>query len=435
MADKTQLFPQEMHDAIHTRLTHSHEVSAVARGIGADLVVRYGTALGMNVGALQIRNVSALMAAIGLVHDIGNPPFGHQGEVAIRDWFRANKETVFDKTSNVDDLTQQDFLRFDGNAQAFRLVTTLQLQGDKYGLNLTYGTLATLLKYTVLAHECNKDDRLAARRKPGYFKSEAAIVKEVWKKTSLDPGRRHPLTFLVEACDDMTYSAIDVEDTVKKDLASYADVCAHLENLVQSSSPKKQENLLKRVIKHSRKQRETIAKSSPGKSPSPAELDDLSMQVFRVAAISAMAAAALQTFVAKFAAIRDGSFEGDLLDAGDAALLRNGLKTFLSQVAFSHRSVLEIELHGTQVLQELMDKLWAAIITRADRATTEPKRTDPLSAYTYSRISENYRRVFEGSSPSLPMRYREAQLLVDMVAGMTDSFALSLLRDLRRFDR
>jgi len=434
MADKTQVFPLERHDAIHTRLTHSHEVSAVARGVGTDLVIRYGETVGMPSDVFHMRNVSALLAAVGLVHDIGNPPFGHQGEAAIREWFRNNRKKIFEKSSGVSDALQQDFLRFDGNAQAFRLVTTLQLQGDRFGLNLTYGTLATLLKYTVPAHEANEENPSAGSQKPGYFQSEEEIVREVWQKTGLEPpGRRHPLAYLVEACDDMTYSAIDVEDTVKKDLASYADVREHLESQMGPTTPASQRQLVEDVITFSRTQRREIATAD--NPPSPAELDDLSMQVFRVGAISGMARAALESFATNFKAISEGTFDGDLLDASDARLLRKSLKDFLKQVAFPHRSVLEIELQGTQVIQELMTRLWDAIVDREDPETSEPNRTVPLSAYTYSRISENYRRVFEDPKATLPVRYREAQLVVDMVAGMTDSFALSLLEDLRRFDR
>jgi dGTPase len=436
MADKTQVFPLEAHDAIHTRLTHSHEVSALARGVGLDLVARFGDRVGIPIDTDHLRDVSALMAAVGLVHDIGNPPFGHQGEHAIRRWFTENETRVFDRRCGVNAAMRQDFLKFEGNAQTFRLVTRLQLVGDEFGLNLTYGALAALLKYTVPSHKASSKAAIAGRHKPGFFYSERDIVEEVWAKTGLPQEQRHPLTYLVEACDDIAYSTIDVEDTVKKDLASYADVCAHLQDSERSGDSTAAVELIKNVIEYSTKKRQdVIANTAAGRSHSPAELDDLSMQLFRVATISAMVRAALDAFVENFPQISVGQFSGDLLEASDASRLRRLLKDFLAQVAFPHRSVLEIELRGSLVISALMDRLWEAITGREDRASAAAKRLNPMSAYTYSRISENYRRVFENSTPTLPMRYREAQLLTDMVSGMTDSFALSLLKDLRRFDR
>jgi len=428
MADKTQVFPLEEHDAVHTRLTHSHEVSVLARSMGIDIAGRFRKRLGIPPSRDLLRNVSSLMAAVGLVHDIGNPPFGHQGEAAIQTWFRENEPKVFNRGTGVDGVLRQDFLKFEGNAQTFRLVTLLQFQGDDTGLNLTYGTLAALLKYTVSADKARRSARLAGAHKPGYFASELPLVRKVWKKTGLAPGQRHPLTYLIEACDDIAYGVIDVEDTVKKDLASYADIVAHL------SETYPRDYLIRRALAYSRKQRARIKNSLGGAALSPKELDDLSMQTFRVAAISAMVNAALVAFVTNFHSISKNIFKGDLLTAGPAVHLRDGLKELRENITFPHRSVLEIELRGSIVISGLMDRLWAAITRREDPADPASKRIDRRSAYTYSRISENYRRVFENPTTALPMRYREAQLLTDMIAGMTDSFALALLKDLRRFD-
>jgi dGTPase len=428
MADKTQVFPLESHDAIHTRLTHSHEVSVLARSMGLDLVSRFGEQLGMPTEDPYLsRDVSALMAAVGLVHDIGNPPFGHEGEAAIARWFRDNPE-IFNGEPGLPLELRQDFRRFEGNAQTLRLVTRLQLQGDEYGLNLTYGTLAVLLKYTVAAHEAKRDSIFAGGKKPGFFKSEESIVDEVWERTGLKPAQRHPLAYLVEACDDICYGVIDVEDTVKKDLASYADVYSLLLDTCGA------DKVAADVLKYCELRRSERKSSLGGSTLSPKELDDLSMQTFRVAAISEMVRAALDTFVANVAAINDGTFEKDLIQVSLASTLSEGLRTFREKVTFPHRSVLRIELIGWQTISQLMTKLWTAITTRVDRAIAKSEREDRLSAYTYSLISENYRRVFETADDSLPIVYREAQLLCDMISGMTDTFAVSLLKELNNFE-
>jgi dGTPase len=431
MADKTQVFPLEARDGIRTRLTHSHEVSSLARSIGVDLVDRFASRVGIQPNETSLRDVSALLAATGLVHDIGNPPFGHQGERAIAGWFRKNYGLVFDQECGVPEDMQEDFLKFDGNAQALRLVARLQYQGDEFGLNLTFGTLATLLKYPVLAAAADPDSRIAGLKKQGFFHSELAIVEEVWRKTGLQRGQRHPLTYVMEACDDIAYSTIDLEDTVRKDLASYADVRDYLLTAQYDHRTVEGDALVASVFGFADARREVIKRVSL----SSAELDDLSMQVWRVAAISAMVKSALDAFVQHYSAIAQGIFEGDLLANSPASQFRDLCKNLLRRVTFPHRSVLEIELRGSIVIEQLMDRLWAAIAGREDRAQTQSRPVDPRLAYTYSRLSENYRIVFETASTALPMRYREAQLMTDMIAGMTDSYAMALLADLTKFDQ
>jgi dGTPase len=435
MADKTQVYPLESRDGVRTRLTHSHEVAALARGVGLDLVSRYHKKIGMNGSVETLRDVSALMSAIGLVHDIGNPPFGHQGENAIGQWFKTNYDKVFSMDFGVTANLAQDFVRFEGNAQTLRLVSKLAIDADGLGLNLTYGVLAGLLKYTVPAHESDKDSQYAASHKPGFFQSEASIVAEIWDRTGLPNGRRHPLTFLMEACDDIAYSVIDVEDTVKKDLASYPDVKDYVQSTLAGEPIRIcDKQLIDGVLKETERRRTTFLNQMRKGLLSPKELDDVSMQFFRVGAISAMVRSVLQTFVKRFRSIEDGSFRGDLLEASDARRLRKLLKRFLGEFAFQHNSVLAVELSGSLVIRDLMDRLWKSITDRADAADLRSPRQDRLSAYTYSRISENYRKTFESSSSVLPVRYREAQLLTDMISGMTDTFAGSLLADLKQFD-
>jgi len=188
LADKTQVFPLDKNDSVRTRLTHSHEVATLARSIGLRLVYEKASLFeGAGTSEFIQRSIPALLAAIGLVHDLGNPPFGHQGEYAIRNWFDKNKKEVF----NGETEDAFDFLNFDGNAQTVRLVTKLQILNDQFGLNLTYATLAALLKYPVSSKNISKDKW----KKQGFFKSEEKIVAEVWGVTGLSEGVRHPLTY------------------------------------------------------------------------------------------------------------------------------------------------------------------------------------------------------------------------------------------------
>jgi dGTPase len=420
LADKTQVFPLDEDDSVHTRLTHSHEVSNLARSIGVNLAFNHNVFPGEVVPQ---RNVPAVLAAAGLAHDLGNPPFGHQGEASIQEWFEKNEAAVFPAECGLSEAMRQDFLRFEGNAQTLRLLTRLQILNDDYGLNVTCGTLATLMKYAVGSSIATKGERLAGRRKPGYFQSERGVVEEIWRETGLEEGLRHPLTYVMEASDDIAYCVIDTEDAVKKGLVSYQDVVAFIRD---ECGP---DTLARRVTEKSEGRYTEYRKQNL----SPAELNDLSMQMFRVDAMSEMVPAVTATFVANLDALMRGRFEDDLIAHSSAASLCEALKKFDQRHAYQHESVRRIELLGHTTIHGLMDLLWSAITNRATTAKLGSARKTPFDAYVYSRISENYRRIFEDPTNAMPTRYKEAQLLTDMVSGMTDQFALDLLEKLRRY--
>ena len=421
LADKTQVFPMEINDSVRTRLTHSHEVSNLARSIGTDLVFNHIEEVKIDDCLMPKRNIPSMLAAIGLAHDLGNPPFGHQGEKAIGKWFADNK-FIFNEQEGVTDAMVSDFVNFEGNAQTFRLVTKLQLLNDDFGLNLTYGTLAALLKYTVPSDKVNKEH--SSRKKYGYFQSESKIVDDVWQKTGLKEGVRHPLTYIMEACDDIAYSVLDAEDSVKKQLVSFPDLISHLTHNC------KEDQIVKGVIDQANIKHAEFRQSEL----SPAELNDVSMQMFRVYSMSAMVREVKKGFVINYDSIMEGSFEQDLMSCSDAFNFCEELKNFDRANGYNHKSVLSLELQGYNTLKKIMDILWAAIIDREEPSNLKKKRKNPLSAYVYSRISENYRRIFEDDKNQLPIRYKEAQLMTDMVSGMTDTYAISFYNDLKRFN-
>jgi len=234
LQDKTQVFPLERNDSVRTRLTHSHEVANMARSMGTTLAFVHGEALGFPASVEPLRNVPALLEAIGLAHDLGNPPFGHQGETAIQTWMKRHATprseepgsfAIFDAPGLTEPM-RRDFLAFEGNAQAFRLLTRLQILNDDFGLNMTYAFLAALMKYPVPSDAVDKSSH--ARKKFNFFQSEAGIAAEVWAETGLRQGVRHPLTFVMEACDDIAYSVVDVEDAAKKNLINFNVLTAWL---------------------------------------------------------------------------------------------------------------------------------------------------------------------------------------------------------------
>ncbi|MDD4600974.1 MAG: dNTP triphosphohydrolase [Negativicutes bacterium] len=427
LADKTQVFPLEENDSVRTRLTHSLEVSNLAKSIGISLVTK--SKIFSSVPEAN-RNVPTMLAAAGLVHDLGNPPFGHQGEAAIGSWFQEHfnswETKKEDAPKGIEELNEQmknDFKNFEGNAQTLRLVSRLQLLNNNRGLNLTMGTLGALMKYTVPSHKiCKKSDtsRNALNKKHGYFFSENEVVEEIRSATGLSEGARHPMAFIMEASDDIAYSVLDIEDAVKKGLISVMDVVSFLEHSTTQAEGEAKELTL-RVVKLAK---DDIAKYRNEKL-SPSEFNDVSMQKLRVHAISKMIVAVRKRFEDVIKDILEGSYSKDLISDSPASHLCEALTGFAKRHAYNHRSVLRIELQGYRVIRGLMDIFWSSI-----QATRE-ERADPFQRYTYGQLSENYRRIAEDSQSSLPPLYRNFQLLTDMISGMTDGFAVSLYDDLQ----
>ena len=406
LANKTQVFPLEENVAIRNRLTHSHEVSNLARSIGVRIAFDHAEEVfGGDHEQLQVkRNVPALLAAVGLAHDIGNPPFGHQGEIAIREWFSENME---------DTEKHDDFLHFDGNAQTFRLLTRLQVLNDDFGLNLTVATLAALMKYPSLHDSENR----GGFKKFGIFESERHVANEVWEHTGLGEGVRHPFSYIMEACDDIAYSVIDAEDTVKKGYASFYDLMDFLES--DSAGDK----AIAETVEKSHEKNLEFRKESL----SSRELNDISMLMFRVKAISMMVVAATNVFISNVDKILKMNMpEGfELINNSYCKNLCNRLKEFDRRYGFQHSEVLKLELEGNNYIKGIMDLLWEAI------SKPENKR-NAYERYAYGTISENYRRVYENSHGS---SYDARRLLCDAVSGMTEPYLIKMHEELKGLHR
>jgi dGTPase len=402
LADKTQVFPMEEHDSIRTRLTHSHEVSNLARSIGIRLAFEHAEEVfGKHHDQLEVkRNIPPLLAAVGLAHDLGNPPFGHQGELAIQQWFQEKNKK--------DGSIQDDFLQFDGNAQTLRLLTRLQVLNDQYGLNLTVATLAALIKYPTIYGT----SEMFGLKKHGIFQSETEIAQQVWEQTGLGVGIRHPLVFIMEACDDIAYSIIDAEDTVKKGYASFYDLMDHLES-TNGNDP-----ITQAVLKTSWNENgkfKSLASSKTHKISS-RELNDASMQMFRVKAISEMVVCATEVFVQNIQKIMNGDIERgfELIKNSKCTALCSATKKFDYHHGFQHREVLRLELKGNNYIKSMMTMLWNAI-------QNEDSPDNPFARYVYGNISENYKVVYNNTNKD---DYAKRQLLCDAISGMTETYLI-----------
>jgi dGTPase len=223
---KTQVHPLTQHDGIHTRLTHSLEVSCIGRSLGMLAAEKIKDDLPAWVSPAD---VGAIIQAACLAHDIGNPPFGHAGEYAIREWFDDASHTDF--LSDLSPQQQADVRQFEGNAQGLRLLTKIDYHPHDGGMRLTYATLGAYLKYPWLSKTIeSQGNRPASQRaKFGCYQAEKEILKQISEQLGLIPLDeyhycRHPLTYLLEAADDICYALIDLEDGISLNMLSYEEV-------------------------------------------------------------------------------------------------------------------------------------------------------------------------------------------------------------------
>ncbi|RYD72360.1 MAG: dNTP triphosphohydrolase [Verrucomicrobiaceae bacterium] len=424
LQDKTQVFPLEPNDAVRTRLTHSLEVSTLARGL-ARSAARWMRGTGYLDSDQQALDIESIAATCGLIHDLGNPPFGHAGEEAISSWFLKkfpDGQGLFSfEVSPVSyraSQLQNDFLRFEGNAQTLRIVSRLQLLADSYGLNLTVGTLSASMKYTA-ASDMTSGKGAADKKKPGYFASEQKLVDLIRARAGTGVVR-NPIAYLVEACDDMVYATVDIEDGVKKGIVSWQEVEAAL--LAQDGS-----GMAKQVIDKVHKYIDGARTDLKGQA-----LDEVLAQHFRTVAIGDSKREILAAFQRHYMRLMEGEAleAGDLIASSDAARFIKACKNFGREHVYNAPETLRLETLGRRVMHDLMDIFWEG----ASRYPADPSE-EALRGFNkspegkvYNLLSKNYRTAFESvcKDSGLPQQYHRFQLVTDYVCGMTDTFACNL---------
>jgi len=218
LADRTQVLPDPQDDHVHSRLTHSLEVSTLGRSLGTRAAQGLADSGALPAG-LDPRDVGDCVAAASLIHDLGNPPFGHAGEQAVREFFAGVAKAPWMR-----ELTPRqagDFLQFEGNAQSLRLALRTARPSGPAGLNLCFATLGALVKYPCGSTLADRNSARASTKKCGVLESEEepfARVATVMGLAAREPGpawQRHPLVFLTEAADDITYALVDLEDALR----------------------------------------------------------------------------------------------------------------------------------------------------------------------------------------------------------------------------
>jgi dGTPase len=418
LQDKAQVFPLEPVDSVRTRLTHSLEVSSIARDIGyqigAWLVEK------KEIDSSRVRDVTAIAATCGLVHDIGNPPFGHAGEIAMREWFSSDqtrRNHIFEPFRTADaegcsSVFARDFLAFDGNAQTVRLLTKLQVLADEFGLNLCCGTLSAGMKYLATSDEICKVPHQVS--KLGILQSEHELMQRVREEAGLEGTARHPITYLVEAADDAAYSVVDLEDGIKKDVIEWTELASALKDQIGDEFTTIQKSV-----------RAQLGRDEPDRWVDSSAF----AQAFRTAALGVIVPAIRKTFTDGnvYESIRSGDYGLELLndDRCCAKPLVKACKKIGRELVYPSKDILKLELQGRRVIHDLMDVFWEGA-----RVGGKDIKAKDYPGKAYRLISKNCRWVFQKQMDGQPNgaleRYARLQLMTDYIAGMTDTFAVSL---------
>lgn len=385
---KTQVHPLTDNDHLHNRLTHSLEVASVGRSLG-NLA---GQALADKLpGSMAATDIGAIVQAACLAHDIGNPPYGHSGEEAIRHWFQDTRHAAL--LEGLSDQQRTDLQTFEGNAQGFRLVTQVEYNRFQGGMRFTYATLGAFLKYPWTADQVTQQ----RAKKFGCYQSELPILRDVAEhlgliQTGSDRWVRHPLVYLVEAADDICYGLVDLEDGVEIGLLTYDEVEALLAPLLAQQWHQIETEL--------------ILEDSPRRK----------LQILRGYAMEVMVREVSNAFVHHETELLSGTLTGDMIDYCSPTVSQTikQAKALARQRIFKDGRKLSIEIGAYSTLSILLE----AFLNAARESTIHGQPT-----FRNARLLE-----LMGSSAPQPDwdLYAAYMRVMDFIAGMTDNYAATL---------
>ncbi len=394
LQDKTQVFPLPEQAFVHTRLTHSLEVSSVGRSLGKSagefILEKYPH---LQTLGITSSGIGSIVAAAALTHDIGNPPFGHAGEEAISDFFRLHSSgKVWEKHVRIDQWG--DLINFEGNAQGFRMLVSKQ-----FGLKLSYATLAAFTKYPRPSMIVQRDIARKSQKKYGFFISQLLDFEQMAEvlgieKISSDCWVRHPLAFLVEAADDICYSIIDLEDGCTMGLVSFEETLKLLKPILGDKFDK---DKLK-----DRSQSQNLG-------------------VLRALTIGQLIREAVGVLVKYEENMRKGNFDKALTEMIPSAKALAEISAVSTQKIYRSKLVLEKEAAGFQVLEGLLSVFSQALYHQF---------------YAPELFSGQDKSILRLLPEDFPLKgwgaevnpYPLLRSLVDFISGMTDKYALNLYR-------
>lgn len=393
MQNKTQVFPLPGRIFVHNRLTHTLEVASVGRSLGnriAEMLFREQYI----DDPILLTQVGAVVSAACLAHDMGNPPFGHSGEAAISSFFTSGSGKLL--KNDMSEAEWKDFTHFDGNANAFRLLTHPFNGKREGGFALTYTTLASIVKYPF-------ESTAATHQKFGFFQSE----KETWRKIASVTGipllgekplagARHPLVYLVEAADDICYQVMDVEDAFRLGILGFEDTRELFSSFFRESSKariREMEKTLRKV-------------TDPNEQ----------ISYLRAGVIGELTRECSAVFFRNHETILQGKFSGSLLKNITPSFFEaiEKVQEVSMEQIYNHRSVVEIEIAGYKIIDTLLSEFTGALLHPGT----------PLSRKILMLLPGQYLQEADST-------YFKVQSAVDFISGMTDVYALDLYRKIR----
>ena len=426
LQDKTQVFPLDKSDFIRTRLTHSLEVSSFAKSLGQNIgenILLYKKDTGFTPRMKE--DICSILQCAGLIHDIGNPPFGHFGELAIREWFERNLPVLKFHGKPIDQMLtermREDLYHFEGNAQALRLVSKLHFLVDEHGMNLTYALLNTIVKYPVASDEIDPKSGNIKDKKLGYYLAEAKIFREIQEATGTN-GRRHPLTFILEAADDIAYKTADIEDAFIKGFISYQKLLEELTEL-QVMYGKSDAN----TFNPARLLDELYLR---GKDKHVEDPEEYAIKNWIVRVQGFLINCATYGFTSNYNEIMAGEYEHDLFYHTFAEKLMDMLGDLAFREVFTSDTIYRMEVAEATMIDYLMDRFVSAVIKYDDKE----EKMGTLDIRMVSFISSNYKNAYhfqaQGKSDEERL-YLRLLLVTDYICGMTDSYAKRLYQELK----
>ena len=388
LQDKTQVHPLPEHDFVHTRLTHSLEVSSVGRSLGkrvGEVILERHPELIPN---FSLFDFGAIVAAASLAHDLGNPPFGHAGEDALSDFFLEH----ISLRGNINDAEWNDLIHFEGNAQGFRI-----LNQHEYGMKLTAATLGAFTKYPCPSLFPSRDKSKKSQKKFGFFQTEKEIFSALANQLELLPTGgeawcRHPLAFLVEAADDICYSIIDLEDGCRLGLVSFDETV----------------ELLAPILKTKLDRAKLAGDEGLNKK----------LGTLRAMSIGELIDSCTEIFLQQEEQILNGKFDGALVDLCQFKDALKKISEVSVQKIYRARQVVEIEASGHEVLPGLLREFATAGTHLRQKGRS--RKYDNLALLFPIEISK--------AISQSPSQYTLLRHVVDFVSGLTDRHALSLYR-------
>jgi dGTPase len=417
LQNKTQVFPLPGSIFVHNRLTHSLEVSSVGRSLaaiaGEFIVSKYPADITPESKEFYLHDLQDVVAAACLCHDIGNPSFGHSGEDAIAEYFR-EKESDNTFKSQFSESHWADLTNFEGNANAIRCLTSKQSGKESGGLGLTYSTLASIIKYPCASSAIDK--KIVHRKKFGYLQADRDVFLKIAAETGMkrvpmsndqsadynaDVYYRHPFVWLVEAADDICYNIIDLEDAHRLRIIEHNECAEVFLQLLKELEGADMRKIKKRM----------------------SAIDDKNAQIsyLRAKSIGSLIYSAGKLFGENLDKILDGTLNCAIYDAikeHNSSL--SYIADFSVKNIYNHRSVVEIENAGYNVICELLQHFIPPVLKPENLRRTVEEKAVKLIPYQF---------LFATEDP-----YMKALGVIDYISGMTDNYAVDLFKRIKGID-